>query len=72
MKELVCPHCENDKEFYTKESYKGKCKVYFRSDGKETENGSMYEYAEHKLISKFVFCAECDRRVCKVEEIKVN
>lgn len=67
---LVCSHCGNDKEFYTKESYKGKCKTYFRTDGKEAENGSMYEYAKHKLISKFIFCSKCDSRVCKVEEIE--
>lgn len=37
--ELVCKHCGNTEEFYTKERYKGTCHAYFRTDGKEAENG---------------------------------
>lgn len=69
MKELVCPHCGNNEEFYTKEKYKGYCNYYFRTDNKEADNGNMYEFAKHSFKSKFVFCAECDKKVCKVEEI---
>lgn len=66
---IICPKCGNDTEFYTKERYKGTCKVYFRYDGALTNNSEMYDYAEHSYRSKFVFCAECDARVSKIEEV---
>lgn len=68
--ELVCKHCGNTEEFYTKERYKGTCHAYFRTDGKEAENGDLYANASHSLTSKFIYCAECDSRVCKVEELE--
>lgn len=69
MKQLICPHCGNDIEFYTKERYKGICNFYLRTDNKEADNGEMYSNAEHSLASKFVFCAECNKKVCRVEEL---
>jgi hypothetical protein len=60
--ELVCKHCGNTEEFYTKERYKGTCYAYFRTDGQEAENGDLY--------TNFIYCAECDSRVCKVEELE--
>ena len=65
-KKIVCPKCGNALTFYTKEKYKGTCNFYFRTDGKEAENGCMYENATHKLTSQFVFCNECDSKVGKV------
>lgn len=67
---LKCKHCGNTEEFYTKERYKGICECYFRADGKETENGHLYETAEHSLRSKYVFCGECNSKVCKVEALE--
>ena len=67
MEELKCPKCGNTTEFYSKERYKGECDVYFRTDGKDAENGDMYAYAEHSYRSKFIFCAECDAKVGKVD-----
>lgn len=66
---LKCPKCGNENEFYTKDRYKGTCEVYFRADGELANNSEMYDYAEHSHRSKFVFCADCDARVCKVDEL---
>lgn len=65
---MKCPKCGNEVEFYTKERYKGTCYTRFRTDGKEAENCDLYEYAEHTYKSKFVFCNDCDAKVCKIED----
>ncbi len=67
MAELKCTKCGNTMSFYTKERYKGECDVFFNTDGSDAENGDMYAYAEHTYRSKFVFCAECNAKVGKVE-----
>lgn len=66
MKKLKCHKCGNEKEFYVKESYKGRCSCFFRTDGGESDNGEMYQYADHTLTSKFIYCADCDARVKKL------
>jgi len=55
VKRLKCCKCGNDKEFYVKESFSGK-----------SENGEMYQNADHSLVSKFIYCAECDAKVMKL------
>lgn len=42
---LVCNHCGNDKEFYTRERYSGTCNVFFRTDDKDPDNTCMYDGA---------------------------
>ena len=69
MKEIICPKCGNNLTFYTKERYRGTCNYYFQTDGKEAYNSEMYDYAEHTPTSKFVFCADCDSKVGKIEEL---
>lgn len=57
-----CKHCGST-EFYLKEKYKGYCE--FRVDideNKECENEDMYITAEHRLVSKFYWCANCHKR----------
>lgn len=66
---IFCEHCGNTMCFYTKESYKGTCNTYFRTDDYEPDNTCMYDNAENKLRSKFIYCADCDRKVCKVEDV---
>ena len=66
---LVCEHCGNDKEFYTRERYSGTCNVFFRTDDKEADNTCMYDAAQHKLSSKYIYCAECDRKICLAEDV---
>lgn len=67
---LVCNHCGNDKEFYTRERYSGTCNVFFRTDDEEPDNTCMYDGARHKLLSKYIYCEECGRKVCSVADLK--
>lgn len=69
MSKLICPKCGNDLTFYTKERYSGTCNFYFRTDDKEADNTDLYSNANHKYTHKFVFCAECDSRVGKIDKI---
>ncbi len=39
-----------------------------RFDGKEAENGSMYENSDWKNRSKYAWCAKCHKRLFKLEE----
>lgn len=66
---IKCPKCGNTLEFYAKERYKGTCNFYFRTDGKITWNGEMYDHAEHKYRSKYIFCSVCDARAGTVDMI---
>ena len=69
-KDIICKHCGNWIKFYTKESYKGTCNRYLRTDDHEVaDNKFMYYDAEHKLRSKYIYCADCDREVCKIEDV---
>lgn len=66
MKRLKCRKCGNEKEFYVKESFKGRCSFFFRTDGGKSDNGEMYQNADHSLVSKFIYCADCNARVKKL------
>lgn len=72
MKHLQCPKCGNSEVFYTKERYKGTCNLYFRTDGEDADNTDLYANAEHSYISKFIYCAECNARVRKINEVREN
>lgn len=72
MKRLKCHKCGNDKEFYVKERYKGRCSCYFRTDGGESDNDEMYQNADHSLVSKYIYCAECDAKVTKLTADKFS
>lgn len=68
---MKCKKCGNELEFYTKERYKGYCENRFRTDGKDAENYNMYDSAEHRFVSKFVFCDVCHARVCTIDELEL-
>ena len=67
MSKLICPKCGNNLTFYTKEKYSGTCNCCFRTDGKDADNTSLYSNANHKYASKFIFCADCDAKVSKLD-----
>ena len=64
MKE--CPKCGCEM-LYIKFTFSGKGMYFHRFDGEETENGSMYEGAQH-TEGKYAYCADCDKRLFKVKE----
>ena len=66
--DIRCKKCGNTKEFYMKEKYKGTCDFYFRTDKTKADNSEMYDYAQHSYRSKFIFCADCDSKVGKIED----
>ena len=69
--ELKCKHCGNTEEFYTKDTWQGPVPSYFRPDGKESErNTDMYNLLRCTHFSKFIYCAECESRVCRVEDLE--
>lgn len=68
-KDIVCKNCGNDTDFYVKERYTGTCNACFRTDNEVPDNTEMYDAATHKLTSKFVYCADCNCKVCKIENI---
>lgn len=62
-----CPYC-GSKEYYIKQSFKGSCNYYIRFDGKEIENGEMHDNTQYKNTSKYAWCAECHKRLFKLED----
>lgn len=68
--DMVCPYCGSEK-FYIEQSYKGTCSFYMRfdMDNDNVENGEMYSSATHKTIGKYAYCANCFKRLFKVEEL---
>lgn len=61
-----CPYCGGE-TYYIKQSYKGTCDYNLRFDGKDAENGSMWENANFKNISKYAWCSECNKRLFKID-----
>lgn len=65
---MKCPKCGNEIEFYTKHRISGISVCRFRTDGEDAENGDMYEGLDVRFASKFVFCEDCNAKVCKIED----
>lgn len=72
MKILKCPHCGNEDLFYTKERYKGEFELCIDKYGESTFNEDMYSEATYSYRSKYIFCRECDKRVCKISEFELG
>ena len=65
-KELTCcPYCGSE-EFYTVQKVSGKIYYNERFDGKEAENGSLYEGLTYKSGSKYAYCTACNKRLFKL------
>ncbi len=65
MKE--CPYCKSE-VFYAKEYVKGEVCYFSRFDGQEGDNTQLYDGLTHKLKSKYAWCADCHKRLFKIEE----
>ena len=61
-----CPHCGNEEEYYSKDYVKGSTKTNYRFDGKETENGDMYQHLSHNN-GKYAYCSSCHKRLFEIE-----
>ncbi|WP_455078375.1 hypothetical protein [Peptostreptococcus stomatis] len=69
-KTLKCKHCGNEDLFYTKEKYKGEFEFCMDKEGNPVFNADIHEGATYELRSKYIFCRECDKRVCKIDEFE--
>ena len=66
---MQCPFCGCD-TFYSKDYITGATITYHRYDGKETENGQMYEHVKH-TTGKYAYCTDCDKRLFNMETGKL-
>lgn len=62
-----CPYCGSE-EYYIKQSYKGTCCYHLRFDGKEADNGDMWENSSFKDSSSYAWCSGCGKRLFKLED----
>lgn len=60
-----CPYCGHN-EYYQKQRYKGICNFYLRYDGKDGENGEMWESATFENTSNYAWCGNCHKRLFKL------
>lgn len=61
-----CPYCGSE-EYYIKQSYTGYCEYHMKFDGKEAENGEMWEGSRFKNTSKYAWCSECHKQLFELE-----
>ena len=72
---LKCKHCGNENLFYVKEHYSGDFNYIVNNDGSGNEDGynsEMYDLLNSKQKSKYYFCYECDKKVAKIEDFKID
>lgn len=62
-----CPYC-GCKEYYQRERITGETVFYMRFDGTEGDNTDLYEGLENKIISVFAYCAECEKRIARLDQ----
>lgn len=62
-----CPYCGGE-TYYIKQRYSGCGNYYFNFDGTDTDNSEFYENSDYKLTSKYAWCADCDKRLFKLED----
>ncbi len=62
-----CPHCGSE-EYIIKQRYSGICHYGMRFDGKEANNGEMWESASFRNTSEYAWCRECGKRLFKLED----
>lgn len=52
------------------QTFSGKGSFFFNTDGSEADNSEMHSNAKYKLSEKYVYCAECDAKVEKIESLR--
>lgn len=64
---VCCPYCGSE-EYYIKQYAHGSINYNVRFDGKEADNGEMYDLLTIKNTSKYAWCNECGKRLFKLED----
>lgn len=70
MAKIKCPKCGNETEFYVNQTYSGKGRFFFNMDGSEADNSEMHLNTDYKLSGKYIYCADCDAKVEKIESLR--
>jgi hypothetical protein len=60
-----CPHCGSDFGYYTKVRSKGLWHDNTRFDHKTKENTEMNDAFYDTWESAYVYCLECNKKICK-------
>jgi hypothetical protein len=72
MKKIkACPYCGCE-EFYIKQRFHGTCYFRFTCEDITGEglNDDMHDNAEYVNTSKYVYCSDCNKKICKIDEFK--
>ena len=61
-----CPYCGSDAGFYTKDYVRGMTRYFYRFDGSEADNSSLYDMLYHTK-GAYAYCANCDKRLFRMK-----
>lgn len=62
-----CPYCGYD-EYYIRYRYSGEGVYRYRFDGEEVENGDMYDCLQDKVVGKFAYCCNCEKKIFRIKD----
>lgn len=69
MAAIICPHCESQEGFYTREQVRGTATVRYTEQGHyASENGHIYDYLTHSG-GKNAYCLDCKKYVGKSADL---
>lgn len=60
------PHCGSGSYYYLS-TVSGHATTWVNFDGSDADNTEMYNGIGHKTL-KFVFCAECEKKIARIDE----
>ena len=62
-----CPHCKSDFAYYIKYYVSGWIQDNTTFDG-EKFNNEMFDALNSSRFTKYYYCYECNKRICKVSD----
>ncbi len=63
-----CPYCGSYAGYYTKDYVRGMTRYFYRFDGSEADNSSLYDMLYHTK-GAYAYCANCDKRLFKMDQM---
>jgi hypothetical protein len=61
----ACPHCGSTFGYYRKVRYKGSYNDTALFEDRQPYNSAMWDGAVETYISKYYFCVDCHKKICK-------
>jgi hypothetical protein len=65
---VKCPHCGGT-SYYVKQYIRGYGHFYNDTTGEEMDNSSLHDWLTYKNVGKYAYCADCDKRFAKIEDL---